>query len=160
MYYRESGQISVPDGVSQPEYRREQLRALTEAGPPPGLLGYRDGQPVGWVTLGPRDSFAKLARSPVLKPVDATPVWSVLCFVVPKAQRRQGVASGLLAAAIEHARRGGAAVLEAYPVDKAGPTVDEWLWFGTLPMYQRAGFVEVARRKPQRPIVRLALRGG
>lgn len=88
---------------------------------PAGLIGYRDGQPVGWVSFGPREQFAKLDRSPVMKPVDAQPVWSVVCFVVPAAHRGQGVAAALLQAA--------------------------------------AGFEEVARRKPQRPVVRLALSG-
>jgi hypothetical protein len=31
------------------------------------------------------------------------------------------------------------------------------MWFGTKSMYDRAGFEEVARRKPQRPVVRLKL---
>jgi hypothetical protein len=30
------------------------------------------------------------------------------------------------------------------------------MWFGAKSMYDGAGFIEVARRKPQRPIVRLA----
>ena len=48
-------------------------------------------------------------------------------------------------------------LLEAYPVDKRGRTADDSLWFGTKSMYDAAGFVEVARRKPLRPVVRLAL---
>jgi hypothetical protein len=31
------------------------------------------------------------------------------------------------------------------------------MWFGALPMYLKAGFREVARHKPTRAIVRLAL---
>ena len=46
-------------------------------------------------------------------------------------------------------------LLEAYPVDKAKRGHDDWMWFGAKSMYDRAGFKEVARRKPQRPIVRL-----
>lgn len=36
----------------------------------PGLIAYRGRTPIGWVTLGPREAFVKLARSPVMKPVD------------------------------------------------------------------------------------------
>jgi ribosomal protein S18 acetylase RimI-like enzyme len=90
-----------------------------------------------------------------MKPVDDQPVWSIVCFVVPSEYRRQGVASALLAAAVRYARKCGATLLEAYPVDKAEPARDESFWFGTKSMFDAAGFQEVARRKPQRPIVRL-----
>jgi hypothetical protein len=46
-------------------------------------------------------------------------------------------------------------VLEAYPVDKPGRSNDDQMWFGAKSMYDSAGFEEVARRKPRRPIVRL-----
>lgn len=133
------------------------MKSLVDDGPPPGLIGYRGKTPVGWVTLGPRGDFAKLARSPVMKPVDQLPVWSVVCFVVPAEFRGQGVAGALLEGAIAHARRHGAKLLEAYPVDKVGRAPDDWMWFGAKSMYDKAGFAEVARRRPERPIVRIAL---
>ncbi len=155
MFYRVSGSSTqAPAGTA-----RASLRALVDAGPPPGLVGYRDGVPVGWVSLGPREAFAKLRRSPVMKPVDELPVWSIVCFVVPGACRGQGVAHALLDAAIRYARGQGAKILEAYPVDKPARSRDDAMWFGTKSMYDAAGFHEVARRKPHRPVVRLALAG-
>ncbi|MBN8511394.1 MAG: GNAT family N-acetyltransferase, partial [Burkholderiales bacterium] len=133
------------------------LKALVDGGRPPGLIGYRDGVPVGWVALGPRADFAKLARSPVMKPVDTRPVWSIVCFVVPSADRRQGVAHALLAGAVAWAQAQGATLVEGYPVDRAGRASDDAMWFGAKSMFDAAGFVEVARRKPQRPVVRLRL---
>src|SRR5213078_3674371 len=65
---------------------------LIDAGNPPGLIGYRGKVPVGWVSLGPREEYAKLKRSPVMKAVDDQPVWSVICFVVPSEHRGEGVA--------------------------------------------------------------------
>jgi len=157
MYYRESGQQVLPAGVKLSAARKAQLRSLAADGPPPGLIGYRGKVPVGWVTLGPRADFAKLRRSPVMKPVDQQPVWSVVCFVVPAQFRHQGVATALLQGAINYARRRGATLLEAYPVDKAERGRDDWLWHGAKSMYDKAGFVEVARRRPSRPVVRLQL---
>jgi GNAT superfamily N-acetyltransferase len=122
------------------------------------LLGYRDGQPVGWVSLGPRDEYARLARSPVMKPVDDKPVWSIVCFVVDPKVRHQGVAAALLKGALKWARANGVTLLEAYPVDKSTKAVDDAMWFGAKSMYDSAGFVEVARRKPTRPVVRKKLR--
>lgn len=157
MYYRETGKVETPQGLTPREYRKRRLMELAASDEPPGLLGYLGEEPVGWVSLGPRSSFPRLARSPVMKPVDDIPVWSMVCFVVPGPYRRRGVAASLLAGAIEYARGKGARVLEAYPFDRPGPGRDEWLWFGTKSMFHRAGFVEVARRKADRPVVRLNL---
>jgi ribosomal protein S18 acetylase RimI-like enzyme len=159
MYYRESGQTPVAPGQSPAEARKQALHALAGRQPPPGLIAYASGQPVGWVSLGPRPDFLKLRRSPVMKPVDDQPVWSVVCFVVPPAFRHRGVATALLRGAIRFAAEQGATLLEAYPVDKAERGADDWLWFGAKSMYDKAGFVEVARRKATRPVVRLRLEG-
>jgi ribosomal protein S18 acetylase RimI-like enzyme len=158
MYYRRSGsRASLPPGTTRAQANRAELKALVDSGRPPGLIGYQDGVPVGWVSLGPRTDFARLARSPVMKPVDDRPVWSVICFVVPPQHRGRGVARALLAGAMAYARKRGVTLLEAYPVDKRGRSTDDSLWFGAKSMYDAAGFVEVARRKPQRPVVRLRL---
>ncbi|MBC7169725.1 GNAT family N-acetyltransferase [Candidatus Bipolaricaulota bacterium] len=157
MYYRESGKVAVPAGLTVAEHRRRQLQALAGGDPPPGLIGYRDGVPVGWISLGPREAFPRLRRSPVARAVDDLPVWSVVCFVVPPAYRHQGVATGLLRGAIAFARARGAVALEAYPVDKPTRSADASMWFGAMSMYTKAGFVEVARRRPERPVVRLLL---
>jgi ribosomal protein S18 acetylase RimI-like enzyme len=156
MFYRETGRAG-PHGGALAQARKRQLRALCDAGPPPGLIAYAGRTPVGWVTLGRREEFRKLARSPVMKPVDDTPVWSIVCFVVPKEYRGRGVAAALLRGAIDYAARRGARILEAYPIDRPGASPDESMWFGAKSMYDKAGFREVARRKPQRPVVRIAL---
>lgn len=155
MFYRKTGTQSVPAGKTRASVNRAALAALVNSGRPPGLIAYRGKQPVGWVALGPRPEFARLQRSPVMKPVDDKPVWSIVCFVVPAEHRKQGVAHALLQGAIAYARRNRATLIEAYPVDKSGPAKDDTLWFGTKAMYDRAGFREVARRKPGRPVVRL-----
>lgn len=68
---------------------------------------------------------------------------------------RSGVASALLDGAIAYARKRGATLLEAYPIDKPGRSKDEFVWVGVKSMYDSAGFEEVARRKPHRPVVRI-----
>lgn len=156
MYYRRSGSPGAPPpGMTRAQANRAALKTLVDAGKPPGLIGYRGNIPVGWVSLGPHEDFAKLVRSPVMKAVDDRPVWSIICFVVPPEHRGTGVARQLLSAAIAYASQQGATLLEAYPVDKPGRSSDDSMWFGAKSMYDRAGFTEVARRKPQRPVVRL-----
>lgn len=130
----------------------------------PGLIAYRDGEPIGWVSLGPRDDYERLKHSKILAPIDGRPVWSIVCFVVARKARKQGVAQALLDAAIDYARRHGATLLEAYPVETEGARVPAaHAYKGTLSMFERAGF-EVAERRqfnrtsPVRPIVRRRIR--
>lgn len=142
-------------------------RAVDETaaeGRAPGLVAYRAGEAVGWVSLGPRDDYARLQHSRILSPIDDRPVWSIVCFVVARKARKQGIAKALLEAATEYARQHGATLLEAYPVDTAGDRIPAAnAYKGTLTMFQRAGFEVVARRRanrasPERPIVRRTLR--
>lgn len=156
MYYRVGGAAMHPSRERAPAHRRA-LAALAGGDLSPGLLGYRDGQPAGWVSLGPRQHFARLARSPTMRAVDDQPVWSIVCFVVPSAWRHQGVAHELLAAAISFAGERGARLLEAYPVDREVAGAPSAPWFGSASMFAAAGFVEVARRQPARPVMRLVL---
>lgn len=131
--------------------------------PAPGLVAYRADRAIGWVSLGPREDYDRLAYSKVLAPVDDTPVWSIVCFVVSRRERGQGVAAALLDAAIAYARERGATVLEAYPVDPGERRIPSANAFhGTRSMFERAGFHVVALRQlsetsPVRPIVRLEL---
>lgn len=155
MAYRLTGSHDPPPGKTRSQDNRAALKALVDAGNPPGLIGYRGKIPVGWISIGPREDYKRLVRSPVMKAVDDKPVWSVICFVVPAEFRGQGVARALLDGAIAYAKKHGAKRVEAYPVDKPGRSNDEYMWFGAKSMYDKAGFDEVARRKPQRPIVRI-----
>jgi ribosomal protein S18 acetylase RimI-like enzyme len=158
MYYRRSGAARpVPKGKTRAQVNHAALKSLAKPGPPPGLIGYRGTVPVGWISLGPREDYARLEHSSVMKPVDSEAVWSIVCFVVPSEFRGQGVARALLDAAVAYARKRKVRLLEAYPVDNSGRTSPDSLGFGTKSMYDDAGFEEVARRRPQRPVVRLRL---
>jgi GNAT superfamily N-acetyltransferase len=141
----------------------ERAVATTSAeGRAPGLVAYRDGEAIGWVSLGPRDDYARLQSSRVMAPIDDQPVWSIVCFVVARSARKQGVANALLEAAIAYAREHGARLLEGYPIETDGQRIPAAnVYKGTLTMFERAGFEVAARRRanrasPERPIVRRA----
>jgi GNAT superfamily N-acetyltransferase len=124
----------------------------------PGLLAYLDGAPVGWISLGPREVFGRLQRSPLLKPIDEEPVWSIVCFFIHREHRNRGVALALIAAAEDYARAQGAKMLEAYPIDTKGKKKQQAeIFTGTQAMFRQAGFKEAARRKETRPILRKRL---
>jgi GNAT superfamily N-acetyltransferase len=138
------------------EGRRDLLADMVAEGREPGLLAYRDGEPVGWCAVGPRHWYARMTspRARVYRAFDEAPAWVVNCFYVRRDQRGGGVAAALLDAAVAHARSRGATIVEGYPVDQdihaTGPAE---LFVGTLSMFQRAGFHEVARMG-SRPLVR------
>lgn len=132
------------------------MAELVAAGPPPGLLAYEEGRPLGWVAVGPRERFGRIQRSWVTKPVDDVPVWSIACFVIARGHRNRGVATALLDAAVDYARAHGATTVEGYAKD--GRTADEFAWMGPVSVFARAGFTEIARRSPTRPVMRLSLR--
>jgi GNAT superfamily N-acetyltransferase len=139
---------------------RAAFHEVVEAGPPPGLLAYRDARPVGWCAVAPREQFPRVLRSPVLRPVDDQPAcWAIVCFYVEKAERGGGVATALLDAAVGFAAAGGAAAVEGYPKDTGGRRHANELFVGSTAMFRRAGFREVGRRSPTRPIMRRAIGG-
>jgi len=159
MAYRRTGK---PPGLGGPpgsvgRASKQAMCDLVNSGVVPGLIGYLDGAPAGWISFGPREQYLKLRRSPVMKPVDDTPVWSVICSYVAKPYRSRGLQHQLLAAALEYARQSGARVLEAYPVDKAERSHDDFMFFGSRSLYERAGFREVVWRSPTRLVMRREL---
>ena len=138
---------------------RALMHDIVEAGSEPGMLAYRDGRPVGWISVAPRTQFGRILRSRRIgpDPEEAADdrVWSVVCFWIPRRERGRGVANDLLTAAVDHARARGARALEAYPVDTAGgrhPAAN--LFTGTLSMFQRAGFQEVDRPRGAQLVMR------
>jgi GNAT superfamily N-acetyltransferase len=152
MYYRKAGDTGA--GAQN----RRAMKRLVDGGGVPGLIGYENGVPVAWVSLGPREEYDRLKRSPIMKPVDDRPVWSIVCFFVAKEARGHGLAGRMLDAAMAYARSQGARLVEAYPVDREGWSHPDAMFFGAKSMYDQVGFREVARRKATRPVVRRALR--
>ena len=133
---------------------KEGLRRLTVSGPPPGLLAFDGDQAVGWCELAPRADLEWLGHSRYLGPVDDLPVWSLPCFYVRRTHRGQGVMDALIEAAVRVAAAAGAPALEAYPVDIAVPAHTANLFPGVASAFARHGFRVVARRKPDRPVMR------
>lgn len=147
---------------------RALLHAQVVEGPPPGLVALDDDEPVGWVALAPRCTYERIPRSPILRPdpdrdgpIDDPTVWTLTCFVIPRAHRGRGLMRVLLDAAVDHAGGRGARAVEAHPVDTAeGRTPSANLYHGVLSTFLAAGFTEVDRPRPTRVRVRRELAAG
>jgi hypothetical protein len=141
--------------------RNAGMKAVVDSGPPPGLVAYVDGEPAGWVSIDARDRFRMLQYSRMYKPVDDEPVWTIVCFVVGRGYRQQGMMGRLLKAAVDYAGRQGARIVEAYPIESPAHLKRYAGFMGIRSVFDRAGFKEVARLANGRPVMRkkLAARG-
>lgn len=151
---------SEPNGDNREALRQE----IAHAAVPPGLLAYVEEQPVGWTRVGPRSDFPGVRGNRALARVltDDPGAWWVTCFVVDNRHRRSGVGSVLLKAAVDFAREHGATAVEGHPVDVAALSPSRVggsaVFTGTVSMFSAAGFTEVARTYPTRPVMRRLVR--
>ena len=141
---------------------RDALRQeITHAGVPPGLIAYVGDLPIGWTRVGPRSDFPGVSGNRALaKLLTEDPgAWWVTCSVVDSRYRRSGVGSALLKAAVVFAREHGATAVEGHPVDAAALSAarvgGSAIFTGTVAMFSAAGFAEVGRTYPTRPVMRL-----
>jgi GNAT superfamily N-acetyltransferase len=124
--------------------RGEYVRSLCGSEVGPGVLGYSDGEVVGWAAVAPRAELP-FARSRKIPHLDDLPVWSIWCIRVRPGHRGKGYALPVLAGAVDYARQQGAPAVEGYPVDNQGEKVDLTMaYVGTRELFERAGFTKAA----------------
>lgn len=140
---------------NQGQGNRSALKDLVEEGVPIGLLAYQGDHPVGWISVAPRHDYGSLNRSPVLRPVDDQPVWSIVCLLIDRQHRGQRLTVELIRAAIRHVNNHGGRILEAYPTLPRGRELAPVSsYMGTPSMFEAAGFKLVARPSEARAIYR------
>lgn len=156
-----AGAASVREAA--PDNRCALRREIAQATIPPGLIAYADGQPAGWTRVGPRSGFPGVSGNRALAKVltEDPGAWWVTCFAVDSRHRRSGVGSALLKAAVEFAREHGATAVEGHPVDVAALSAarvsGSAIYTGTMAMFSAAGFSEIGRTYPTRPVMRLVV---
>jgi GNAT superfamily N-acetyltransferase len=138
---------------------RDALRTRAGRSPAPGLVGYLGDDPVAWIAIGDRAEYPRMSRSPVMRSTDDAPGWVISCVFVRRDHRGGGLPVEMIRAACEFAARSGQQMVEAVPVDpaegqRAGP---DNAMTGIASSFRAAGFVEVARPKPDRPVMRRTL---
>lgn len=116
-----------------------------------GLVAYQDGEPIGFVSLGPRQDFSRVANSRATPPVDDVPAWVIPCITVRRGYRGQGVAVAMIKAAVEYAGRRGAPAVEAYTRVGAKKMHDDLAFIGTEAMFRKAGFRQIRGVLPRLP---------
>jgi GNAT superfamily N-acetyltransferase len=131
--------------------RKALMKKLVAGDTPVGLIGYLDGEPVAWCSLAPFDTFRGLRKTQ--EPTDK--VWSVTCFFVRREHRDKGLTKQMLAAAVRHARKRGAKIVEGYGVARSSPS---YRHMGFIGLFKGAGFEEVGREGTRRHVMQLPTR--
>jgi GNAT superfamily N-acetyltransferase len=140
MSYRNSS-LALPGRIAH-------MRELCDSEPGPGVLAFLDGQVAGWCSIAPKTTYRALVNSRTIPHLEDTDAWSAVCFVVRTGFRRRGLMHNLLDGALEHARAGGATVIEGYPVEPKGDRIDQvGAYVGTVRLFEAHGFDRVLQTK-------------
>ena len=138
----------LPGPGSLSQRQRDAMTKLAGRRHAPGLLAFEDAEPVGWIAVAPRSELARIEASRTTPRVDAVDVWVIPCITVRKAARGRGIALASIEAAVAYAIEKGAPAVEAYPRAGSARTGDDNAFFGTEPLFRRAGF-RVIRTPPE-----------
>jgi len=153
MYYRLS-KSDYAEGKTE-DSNKEAMQNLVIENKPTGILAFYEGQPIAWCAFAPREDFIKLERSRVHKRIDDLPVWSIPCFFIDKAFRRQGITVELLKGVISYAKENNISIIEAYQIIPTTESLpDSFAWIGLYKSFEHAGFEIVDRTSKNRPMVR------
>ena len=131
--------------------RRDAMTQLARRRRAPGLLAFEGDEPVGWIAIAPRTELARIETSRATPRVDDEDVWVIPCVTVRKTARGRGIALALIRAAVAYAIKHSASAVEAYPRAGATRTGDDNAYFGTEPLFRRAGFRVVRKPLENRP---------
>ena len=138
-------EAKTPDGTS----RRAAMKSRIDAGVPIGILGYCRGTAMAWCSIAPRSTYRPLGG---MEAAPADTVWSLACFFIKREFRGQRLMDQVLRAAVEHAARNGATIVEAYPVDADSPS---YRFMGFVDTFSKAGFEEAGRAGQRRHVMQL-----
>jgi GNAT superfamily N-acetyltransferase len=137
------------------EGNKKAFKKITENGTEPGIIAYLDDEPIAWCAVAPREEYIRLENSRVLKRIDDRPVWSITCLFIAKPYRRKGISVSMLKEVIKHCKSKKVHIVEAYPVIPYSEKMPEaFAWTGIYSAYLKAGFKDMPRTSPSRPIMR------
>jgi GNAT superfamily N-acetyltransferase len=131
--------------------RRAEVARLARRRNAPGLIAYRGKEPVGWIAVGPRTDLSAVDRSRATPAIDDLAVWVIPCITVRRGHRGQGIAVGLIKAAVDYAAKFGAPAVEGYPRADNKRLNDDFVFFGNEAMFRKAGFRQVRGVLPSLP---------
>ena len=102
------------------------------------------------MAIAPVAKEFRIERSTATPRIDDVEVWVIPCITVRPTARGRGIAIALIREAVKFAKKFGAPAVEAYPRAGKARTNDDNAFFGTEPMFRRAGFHVIAKTRGRR----------
>jgi len=141
----------------EPKRNEQALGERAALDPPRGIVALDGDACVGWMKLEPAAALPKLYDQRIYRNLpcfgaDRRGVWTIGCFLIDPARRRQGVARALVRAGIDSVRAHGGRAIEVFPRRAEGVGGEE-LWTGPFPLLASEGF-EIVHDQAQYPVMR------
>lgn len=111
-----------------------------------GYLAYDGDQSIGWCNAADIESYAGFVPA-FARNITCGKTISIVCFEIAPAYRRMGIASAFIDRICSDAKSKGYVAVEGYPA--LSDQENEYHYQGSSNLYQKAGFMEVAREKGQ-----------
>jgi len=133
--------------------KREYAQWLIENGYMQGYVVYENKKVIGWCNVGDKRAYSSLSKGEGVK---AEGIKSIVCFVIQKEYRRQGIARKIIKRIIKDSKKDGTIIIEAYPDYKAGNDFDHF--HGPEQLYKEEGFKEEKEGKSKKVVYRIGSR--
>ena len=111
-----------------------------------GYLAYDGDQSVGWCNAAEMESYAGFVPA-FARDIACGKTISIVCFEIAPEYRGMGMASAFIDRVCTDTRSKGYIAVEGYP--KLSDQRNDFDFQGPLSLYQKTGFIEVAREKGQ-----------
>lgn len=148
---------------SNSEQRSECVREYVGAGEMLGLIVYGNREPIGWVSIAPRESLRRLNHSLVANSLlvpNGDIVWIIGCLYIRRRYRRMGFEKKVIEGAVRHASSSDCTLVAAFPIDSEQRSLrSDERYHGDLKVFLELGFRVMSRPTPRRAVVTYRLHG-
>lgn len=111
-----------------------------------GYLAYDGDQSIGWCNAADIESYAGFVPA-FARDITCGKTISIVCFEIAPEYRGKGIASAFIERVCSDAKSNGYAAVEGYA--KLSDQRNDFDFQGPYRLYQKAGFIEIAREKGQ-----------
>ena len=140
----------IKESVGESKTKREYAQWLIKNGYMNGYLVYNDKKVVGWCNVGDKENYPRVSGR---RGEGSEGIKSILCFVIQKEYRRQGIARRLVKRVIKDSKKDGTKVIEAYPNLEA---MNEYSHYhGPARLYLDEGFAEEKAGRVKKVVYRI-----
>jgi len=128
------------------EFRKTYLKQRVDDGVAVGIIACDKEKAIGWCSIAPKHTHnSGLGGDSKLENI-----WSLTCFFILPAYRRQGLGYLFIHEAKKYAVENGAHYIEAYPVEKDSPS---YRHMGFIEMFEKEGFSHTGKKGKRRNVM-------